>query len=55
VYKETVEANDSGIGMEDVGKLSSDRPVSLLHPDNIVVCMYVSRRAHICYEPASNL
>jgi hypothetical protein len=33
VYKETVEADDSGIGMEDVGKLSSDRPVSLLHPD----------------------
>ncbi|KAK8450336.1 hypothetical protein SEVIR_6G008500v4 [Setaria viridis] len=33
VYKETVEADDSGIRMEDVGKFSSDRPSSLPHPD----------------------
>ncbi|CAO2190115.1 unnamed protein product [Urochloa humidicola] len=33
VYKDTVEADDSGIRMEDVGKFSRDRPSSLPHPD----------------------
>ncbi|OEL31511.1 hypothetical protein BAE44_0007468 [Dichanthelium oligosanthes] len=33
VYKETTEADDSGIRMEGVGKFSSDRPSNLPHPD----------------------
>jgi hypothetical protein len=33
VYKETSEANDSGIRMEDVGKFSIDQTSSLPLPD----------------------
>jgi hypothetical protein len=32
MFKEAAEGNDSDVQMEDVGKFSSDRPSSLLHP-----------------------